>query len=411
MRLKFAADEEIITPITLMQKLNMYNGQEVQIAINGKISPVTFLTSSATGENASDELTLEVIWGVQAPEFQNIYNKLRSAINKHIRVRVGKFEFIAKLADTTKMPANASFDDVIDARFQLIFNEVGEANTLTAALAAGLNSPIAPPGTFDRVRNRLAKAHTSSIVEILVPPNIWKEMKAHVPHVEDLEDPPHITLCYMPTLTKEQAETIKVVLKNLTIKFFQPLIKVTGAARFTSDTDKIPHYAAIDSPALMTFRNTLVDAIEMAVPGVIDLNTHPTYTPHICVQYVDRDEPLPFIQKTAWSASFVSFSFKGTDKTVYPFAAANLLHHEPIDEELEPGTELDEDLLKTAAEEDDDFDVEPETDAELSEDVDNTVAELKAQIKDILAKFEGLTDEDEETAALQIIELLSEDEV
>jgi hypothetical protein len=234
------AEQQITNPTAAAAALGKYNGSDLELGLNGSMHPITFLRASATGDKANDELNMEFVWRYDdASKFGRVYNQLRSSINNVVRFKVGREEFTAVLADTTKIQAGANAEDALKHKFIVVASHVQPVGVTAAA------QPIT------------AKAHSSSIVEILVPDPIWNHIKQHVPGAKDLEDPPHITLCYM-NLKEGQLEEVQTALSELSASWGPFQINVTGAGSFPSDKSEVPHFACIESSDLVKFREDAV---------------------------------------------------------------------------------------------------------------------------------------------------------
>lgn len=165
-----------------------------------------------------------------------------------------------------------------------------------------------------------AKKHSSSIIEVLVPDEIWAHLKQHVPNANKLEDPPHITLCYLPDLDKEGKAKVEDLLKEFCKNRAPVQIDITGSGCFPSDTAKFVHYAKVSSPDLVSLRDDLVACIQEIDPNLVDLEEFPNFIPHITVQYSKDDEFLPIIKPISWVSKRIFLSFKGTEKVGYPLS-------------------------------------------------------------------------------------------
>lgn len=168
-----------------------------------------------------------------------------------------------------------------------------------------------------------AKKHTSSIVEVPIPDGVWSHICQYVPGAKDLEDPPHITLCCMQDLGKGKLEQVQEALKSFCAQWAPMQVTITGAGKFPSDKDKVPHFAKISSPQLVKFRDAVIECIQDIDPDLIDMESFPNFTPHLTVQYVSKEEKLPVIKPIAFTLRSISLSFKGTDKTFYPLSLAS----------------------------------------------------------------------------------------
>lgn len=295
-----AADTAIENPMDAVSKLNKYNGMDVSLGIQGELYPITLIRTEATGKSNRDELRLEFLWGqsIEDSHFASLYKELRSSINNVLRLKVGKEEFFGVLADTTKAEPGISLEDLKNHKYYLVFNNVHSYT------------------------NKEAGAHKTSIVEVLVPDSIWAQIQKDVPGAKDLDDPPHITLCYIPEISKKEADSIKEVLASICENTAPFQVNVEKVSCFKNGKDKIPHIGVIKSLDLVKFRDKVSEAIAEIDPDFID-NSFPDFKPHLTLQYADADEPLPKIKPISWVVREISFSFKGNDKTVYPLNLVN----------------------------------------------------------------------------------------
>lgn len=166
---------------------------------------------------------------------------------------------------------------------------------------------------------RLAE-HTSSIFMIKVPEDVWSKLSAKVPNPVD--EVPHITLAYMPEATEDEIDQARVVALRL-LKDIAPIpIQANKADQFdtTQDDDTIPHFAAIESPELILFRQKLVEALNSEIrEDLVDIITHSDYIPHITLQYVEQGTELPQIEPVEWEATSCVLSHKDESPENLPF--------------------------------------------------------------------------------------------
>lgn len=323
------ADQAITSPVAAVNALGKYNGMDVEIALNGSSHPITFLRASATGEKTNDELSLEFIWRYENPEdFQAIYNALRSQMNRVLRIKIGREEFLGLLADTTKVAAGAAAEDAMKHKFVIVVSNVRPSKIVHAA------------------HEVTGKAHKSSTVEVLVPPNVWAQVAQNVPHAKDLEDPPHITLVYL-NLKQEKLEEVQSALQNLCAAWAGFQVNVTGVGSFPSDKEKVTHFARIESLDLVKFRECVVDCMQAIDPDMVDIETFPAFVPHLTVQFVAKDEPLPVIKPISWLVKDISLSFKGTKKFAYPLSFTRDQHG--VAPSVEPGQKIEASIVTTKA--------------------------------------------------------------
>ena len=323
------ADQAIANPVSAVSTLGKYNGMDVEIALNGSTHPITFLRSNATGERASDELSLEFIWRYDDPDdFLKVYNGLRSNMNKVLRVRVGRDEFLGLLVDTTKIAPGAQAADALKHKFVLVLSNVRSTRVAQAE------------------HEVTSKAHESSIVEVLVPPNVWAQVSQSVPYAKDLEDPPHITLVYLK-LKPAHVEEAKAALQELCSSWACFQVNVTGAGSFPSDKAKVPHFARIESLDLVKFRECVVDCMQAIDPDMVDIATFPEFTPHLTLQFVDKDEPLPVVKPISWLVKDIDLSVKGTEKFGFPLSFTRDQHG--VAPSVEPGQKIEASIVTTKA--------------------------------------------------------------
>jgi 2'-5' RNA ligase len=317
--LRIVATSSISNPVEATRALSKYNGMDVDLQFNGKSHPITFLRANATGDKVDDQLTLDYLWRyTDTKDFEQVYNGLRSAINKPVRIQIGREEFNGVLNDTTVTEAGSTPEDALKHKFTVVIS--------------GIQADLP----------REAKAHSGSIVELLVPDNIWAHICQFVPGAKKLQDPPHITLCYVD-VTKSKVEEIQTALTELCSTWAPFQVNVTGCGMFPSTKAKVPHYARIESPDLVKFREQVVSRIQSIDPDYVDLEEFPTFVPHLTVQYAAKDEKLPEIKPVSWVARSCSFSFKGTDKTVYPFSFVT--DRFCMDPTVKPGTEVEASVI------------------------------------------------------------------
>jgi len=192
--------------------LNKYNGSDVELKINQKSESVTFLRSLVTGSTANDELTIEFIYNINVgKELEQAYKYTRSLITKDVEVRIGTTIFYASLVDTYRVPNGVSFDDLLETKFSLTFNNVRNEKVIKKA----------------EVKKEVSKG--SAWLQITVPTNIWGMMKKRVK--SPISDP-HITVIHLnKALNEEELKNIKGCIQSICQNFGPILIK-TGKVCF-----------------------------------------------------------------------------------------------------------------------------------------------------------------------------------
>lgn len=293
---------DISNPLVAMKALNKYTGSAVSLSLNSTQSSITLIKAEADGSTPDDNLTLSLLWDKMPEEAaRSLYTHIRSSTNKKLRVQIGREEFFGVLLDSTVIETNDLFIERFYQDFSLTFSEIQSTSA---------KSPI------------LAKKHKSSIIEAPIPENIWKQIISRVDSEDVYKgDPPHITLLFFPDLSKgKDLDAIKAVIESVCAKYSHMQVTITGSSKFKTDKDVDPYFAAVSSSGLQKVREELIEAITVKYPDAIDLESFPTFVPHVTVSYAEGTTPKLVIKPVSFMLTGLNLSFKGDTKYHFPFS-------------------------------------------------------------------------------------------
>ena len=162
----------------------------------------------------------------------------------------------------------------------------------------------------------LQAAFSGSMVALKVPKEQWYKMRgsAVIP-----EDEPHVTIIYMPDLQESELPAVRTAIQNA-IKDQEPFtIKVDEISTFDNDSDKRPHIALLERPALTKLRNKLLVELQKIRPDLVDTKFK-TFKPHITIQWMPKDAPLPALnEEVSWMVDTVYLYFKSARRQPFAF--------------------------------------------------------------------------------------------
>lgn len=290
---------EKVDAVSVMRALNRYNGSDTELRIEDKPISITFLRSSATGTAEQDELELEFVWRVQNKEALNkVYNFLRSAINRDVRVSIGTVEFRARISDTTKFEPHTDLDEMLNSKFAISFNNV-----------------------HDSMELKTSTKKNTLYISIPVPDSIMSILRDHPDTTDTPENstnlPPHVTVSIFQDVDEDKLSNIIPIIYDAASKFVGLDIKVQGSRRFEKGDKEYPYVALVDCPNLSKFKTDLDERLEELDPYLADTK-FPEYIPHIALYYKDNAEQAPTIKPVAWHANEILVEHNGSG-TIIPF--------------------------------------------------------------------------------------------
>lgn len=265
--------------------LNKYNGADVELRLNSKPLPILFLRSLVTGSTANDELTLEFIFNVSnGKELEQSYKYIRSLINKDVEVKIGTSTFYASLVDTYKIPVGVKFDDILENKFSISFNNVRNERVVKSEVKKEENGE-----------------KETSWLQIGIPDNIWDVIKRNIKHaVKD----PHITVIHFNKVLEEnEREKVIKVIENV-CRNFGPILIKTGKTTCFGTKDNPCEVLLIDSKQLLEFNEELEQEIDLLYPDIVSKDY--SYCPHTTLSY-KKIKKLPYVPSIAWNADRIEY--------------------------------------------------------------------------------------------------------
>jgi len=281
--------------------LNKYNGSDVELRIGQKSSPITFISSSATGNNTNDSLTIEFIYNVKnGKDLEQLYKYIRSLITREVEVRIGTTPFYALLDDTYRVPDGVSFDDLLESKFYLTFKNVRAEKALKAAEVK------------KEEKEEAKKESKTTWLQVAIPSNIWDSIKGKIK--KPVKDP-HITVIHLNRiLEEEELAKVKECITSICKNFGPILVKTSKVTCFGEGKDKIC-VLLLNSSKLLQLNECVEKEIDLICPDLVSKDF--SYNPHITLSY-SKQKVQPFIPQTAWEVGCIEM-LESEDKGIACF--------------------------------------------------------------------------------------------
>lgn len=285
MPFRFLAADKISDPESAERVLARYMQKETQLVLEGQSINANLLDANA----AEGLLQIKFTWAQDSEQdvgdVEHFQRFAASKVGNIVRFKVGADEFIGLLSGITDLPAGATVERYINTPFAMTFAFSAQDQIVTSEFKEG----------------------ESAIIGVPVPANVCDML----PLSSDLPYEPHITVAYFPSLSAEDRGIVLEAAREVGKAVGVIDVKVKGTTVFPTQQEDgtYPLVALIDSPALHSYHELVVEKLESLKPGLVSLTfAGKNYTPHVTLDYVKDRTRKVRAQPLVWTVSYLTLN-------------------------------------------------------------------------------------------------------
>lgn len=301
MGLHFLTADKVTDPESAERILTKYQNREISMSLDAQSFEGTIHRTKASRGTLQIEFTWNLDQDQDISDIEHLQRYAKSRVGSMVRFKAVTDEFTGLLSGITELPEGATLERYVDSPFVLTF-----------AFSSEDQRPLISAGFED-----------SGIIGVPVPDNIAE----HLPLDPNLPYEPHITVCYFPKLSAEDAEKILPLAMEAAEIVGSFDVQIDGSTTFPTPQDDgtYPHVARIKSRGLTDFHDLIVEMCEHYYPGILDTTfALKNFNPHITLSYKKSPKSFSAIKALAWNVDHLTLNLGKKDKFPIPLSEGSI---------------------------------------------------------------------------------------